>query len=470
MDRQTPQTPVTERPDQRFLVRLPVTLFFLAILVMLLDGCSCAPLADFPSGPPVQPEAVGPVAMFFPVAPTKSIERNDDQDLVPIANAPLALEDPTTDLWERIRRGFGIPNLESKQVHEAVQWYASRPEYIQRMTVRSQRYLFHIVEELERRNMPTELALLPFVESAFNPQALSSARAAGMWQFIPSTGKNFALKQNLFRDDRRDVRASTRAALDYLQKLHSMFGDWHLALAAYNWGEGNVSRAITRNQRSGLGVGYTDLKMPAETQGYVPKLQAIKNIVANPQAFGVGLPQIHNHPYFQSVTIKRDIDATLAARLAEISHDDFKALNPSANRPVILASGTPQILLPWNSVDVFQRNLSATGGRQLASWTAWAVPTTMNPATAAKRVGMTEAELRNANSVPPGKSIKAGSTLLIRRKPTQQADVSGSVADMAQLVLVKTKQTARTKKRKTTGKTVMMPTRTASKRQSGSIT
>src|SRR6188768_2395534 len=194
--------------------------------------------------------------------------------------------------------------------------------------------------------MPTELALLPFIESAYNPQAMSVARASGMWQFIPSTGRDFELKQNVFRDDRRDVLASTRAALDYLQRLYGMFGDWHLALAAYNWGEGNVSRAIARNQRMGLGVRYVDLNMPPETRNYVPKLQAVKNIVMSPDQFRAELPLIDNHPYFQSVTLTRDMDVALAARLADVDIEDFKALNPQLSRPVILAAGTPNILLP----------------------------------------------------------------------------------------------------------------------------
>ena len=155
------------------------------------------------------------------------------------------------DLWDRIRRGFAMPDLQHELVQDREQWYATRPDYMQRMTERSSKYLFHIVEELERRGMPTELALLPYIESAFNPQAVSSAKAAGMWQFMPATGNYFDLKQNAFRDDRRDVLASTRAALDYLQKLYGMFGDWHLALAAYNWGEGSVGRAIARNQKQG---------------------------------------------------------------------------------------------------------------------------------------------------------------------------------------------------------------------------
>ena len=347
----------------------------------------------------------------------------------------VAQTEPAKEIWERIRRGFAMPDLRTDLVTEREQWYASRPNYIERMTGRSSKYLFHVVQELERRQMPTELALLPFIESAFNPQAVSSAKAAGMWQFMPATGRDFSLKQNAFRDDRRDVLASTRAALDYLQRLYGLFGDWHLALAAYNWGEGSVSRAIAKNQREGLPTGYLELNMPAETRGYVPKLQAVKNIVANPQAFGAQLPFIENHPYFQQVLITRDIDVALAARLADVKLDDFKALNPSAHRPVILAAGTPQILLPWDSATVFQRNFEAYNQGQYASWTAWTAPATMNPGEAAKRVGMSEADLRSVNNIPPRMLIKVGSTLLVPRTSRSTADVNLHVADTAQVSL-----------------------------------
>ena len=364
----------------------------------------------------------------------------ESDDLQPITAAQassraVAQLSAPTDLWERIRRGYGMPALASDLVHDREQWYSSRPDYILRMTERSRKYLFHIVEELELRNMPTELALLPFIESAFNPQAVSSAKAAGMWQFMPATGKHFELKQNAFRDDRRDVLASTRAALDYLQKLHRMFGDWQLALAAYNWGEGSVARAIAKNQRAGLGLTYADLNMPMETRFYVPKLLAIKNIVALPGAFNSSLPDIGNHPYFQTVDIKRDIDVALAAKLAEVPLEDFKALNPSASRPVILAAGTPQILLPWDNAAVFQSNLEAYGGGRLASWTVWLAPATMKPADAAKRVGMTEDELRSINHIPPRVVIKAGSSLLVTRSTHLETDVGVHVADTGQLSL-----------------------------------
>ena len=340
---------------------------------------------------------------------------------------------PPAELWERIRRGYAMPNLESDLVKDREQYYATRPEYIARMTERSRKYLFHIVEELELRNMPTELALLPFIESAFNPQAVSSAKAAGMWQFMPATGRYFELKQNAFRDDRRDVLASTRAALDYLQKLYGMFGDWHLALAAYNWGEGSVGRAIAKNKRAGLGTSYLDLSMPAETRQYVPKLQAVKNIVGGPENYKVKLPLIENHPFFQTVTITRDVDVEVAARLAEVSVEDFKALNPSASRPVLLAAGTQQILLPWDQATVFQKNLENANGRQLASWTVWVAPSNLKTAEVAKRVGMDEGELRGVNNIPPRSIIKAGSTLLVPRGQRIEADVASHIAEHGQI-------------------------------------
>jgi membrane-bound lytic murein transglycosylase D len=351
-----------------------------------------------------------------------------------IQEMPIVAERLTSDadLWARIRRGFMMNDLSSELVTSQEQWYATRPSYIGRMTERSSKYLYHVVEELERRNMPTELALLPFIESAFNPQAVSSAKAAGMWQFMPATGKYFSLKQNVFRDDRRDVLASTKAALDYLQKLHRMFGDWHLALAAYNWGEGSVGRAIAKNQRDGLATDYASLNMPAETRNYVPKLLAVKNIVANPVVFNATLPEIPNHPYFQSVTITRDLDVALAAKLAEIKLEDFKSLNPSANKPVIFAAGTPRILLPWDSAGIFERNLSIHNG-QTAGWTVWVAPTTMKVVDAAKRVGMNETQFRELNRIPPRMLIKQGSTLLVPRSAKQDKDVSEHVADNGQV-------------------------------------
>ena len=405
-----------------------------------LAGCVAVPPAAAPQAQdaparPAQARAPGPVIPTGPLSPITA-DQASSQGVAPLT--------ASSDLWERIRRGFRMSNLEGDLVRQQEQWYTSRPDYIQRMTERSRKYLFHIVEELERRNMPTELALLPFIESAFNPQAVSSARAAGMWQFMPATGTYFELKQNVFRDDRRDVLASTRAALDYLQKLYGMFGDWHLALAAYNRGEGSVGRAIAKNQRSGLGTSYADLNMPNETRFYVPKLQAVKNIVANPEALRAELPSIENHPYFQSVVVPRDIDVELAARLADVNLEDFKALNPSANRPIILAAGTPQILLPWDNATIFQRNFEAYSAGQYASWTAWSAPTTMTVAEAAKRVGMSENDLRSVNTIPPRMLIKSGSVLIVPRTSQTQDDVASHVADNGQLSLAPEIVTRRT--------------------------
>lgn len=340
-----------------------------------------------------------------------------------------------TDIWDRIRQGFAMPDLDNGLVRSREQWYASRPDYMLRMTERSRPYLFHIVEELERRKMPTELALLPFIESAFNPQAVSSAKAAGMWQFMPATGKYFDLKQNLFRDDRRDVLESTRAALDYLQKLHTLFGDWHLALAAYNWGEGSVGRALARNKAQGKPLSYSHLRMPEETRHYVPKLQAIKNIVTQPEAFNTALPLIQNHPFFKSVAIERDIDVAMAVKLAHVSLADFKALNPAMNRPVILAAGTPQILLPWDNATVFENNLQANPHKRLSTWTAWQAPRTMNIEEVAKQVGMPVAQLRSVNGIPARMLVKAGSTLLVTRSGYKDKDVSEHLADNGRLLL-----------------------------------
>jgi len=344
-----------------------------------------------------------------------------------------ASPEPAADIWIRIRQGFAMPDLENDLVKDREEWYAARPDYMVRMTERSRKYLFYIVEELERRNMPTELALLPFIESAFNPEAVSSAKAAGMWQFMPATGKYFDLKQNMFRDERRGVVESTRAALDYLQKLYGMFGDWHLALAAYNWGEGSVSRALAKNKAAGLGLSYSELNMPNETRYYVPKLQAVKNIISQPQNFNARLPLIQNHPYFRSVNITRDIDVKLAASFAGISLEDFKSLNPSMSRPVILAAGTPEILLPWDNADRFLRRLEEHANKPLASWTAWTVPKTMKVSEASKLVKMTESELRNVNPIPNGMQLKQGSTLLVTRQGALDNDVTEHLADNAQL-------------------------------------
>lgn len=338
------------------------------------------------------------------------------------------------DLWGRIRTGYAIPDINNELVAKHVNWYASRPDYIARTSARASRYLFHVVTELEKRGMPTELALLPIIESAFNPQALSSANAAGMWQFVPGTGKDFNLKQNLFKDERRGVLASTDAALSYLQKLYGMFGDWQLALAAYNWGEGNVQKAIKKNQSLGKPTDFESLAelMPAETRNYVPKLQAVKNIIANPAQYNVSLPPISNEAYFTAVDKTSDIDLTVAAQLAEMSIEEFKALNPQFNRPVITGNEQTKILLPKENAEKFTANL-ANWGQALSSWTTHKISGARESISSlASRFRTTPEVLRQANNIPPSSQLKAGSTILVPKLSTSaNGDIADQVVDNA---------------------------------------
>jgi membrane-bound lytic murein transglycosylase D len=433
------------------------SLSWLALPIVLLAGCASVPWPPAPAAPSYNEPSVAsaapppaaaasaaaPVAAASAAASAAVTAAAEEAVPAPVPVDPirpdvrLDLDDRSArvDLWDRVRRGFAMPDLDNELVRQRERWYASRPDYVARMTERGSRYLFYIVEELDKRNMPTELALLPFIESAYNPQAMSVARASGMWQFIPSTGRDFELKQNVFRDDRRDVLASTRAALDYLQKLYGMFNDWHLALAAYNWGEGSVQRAIAKNQRAGKPTDYESLRMPAETQGYVPKLQAVKNIVLRPESFNLQLPELYNHPYFLSVPIEHDIDVALAIKLAGLPVEEFQYLNPQMNRPVILAAGTPQILLPYDNANRFVRELPLYRG-PLTTWTTWVAPKSMKPAEAAKATGMDEEELREVNKIPARMVIKSGSTLLVpRRGGGPIVDVSSTVADNATMIL-----------------------------------
>jgi len=343
---------------------------------------------------------------------------------------------PSSNLWLRIQDGFAMPELNSPLVITQTRWLAARPDYVHRSMARSSRYLFYIVEEVNARGMPTEIALLPFVESAFNPVAKSTAKAMGIWQFMPATGKDFKLTQNVFRDERRDVLQSTNAALDYLQRLHRQFGDWQLALAAYNWGEGNVAKAIKRNQAAGLPTDYLSLKMPKETREYVPKLMAYKAIVSDPKAYGIVLPDLENHPYFVAIDVTRDIDVDLVIKLADITPEDFRNLNPSFNKPVILSAANQQILLPFGRAELFQENLKNYNG-PLSTWTAVSVPSTESAEQLAKRLGVSVAMLRDVNAIPAGMRIRAGSTVLIPKPSTKLTDVSEHLAENASLNLVR---------------------------------
>ena len=316
------------------------------------------------------------------------------------------------DLWQRIRNGFAMRELNSKLIARHEKWYASRPEYMARMSERSQRYLFYITEEVERRGMPSEIALLPMIESAFNPGANSVARASGIWQFMPSTGKNFGMQQNWWYDGRRDIISATNGALDYLERLHEQFGDWELALAAYNWGEGAVARAQARNRKMGKPTNYASLRLPRETQNYVPKLLAIKNIVSAPERFGLKLTDVPNQPYFAAVATSGRIDVKLAAELADISLEEFIALNPAHNRPVILEETTSVLLLPIAKVETFQNNLENTNQR-LVSWQPYQTKKGEHFDKLAPRFGLSADKLRSINGLSARAKISSGQTLLV---------------------------------------------------------
>ncbi|HYD97260.1 MAG TPA: transglycosylase SLT domain-containing protein [Noviherbaspirillum sp.] len=384
-------------------------------------------------GAPVAAQAADLSLPLYNWSQVSAIERPYDPD-DPLAQV-LAMEE--VDVWGRIRKGFGIPDLDNPLVANHIQWYSSRPDYIQRTTTRASRYLFHVVQELEKRNMPTELALLPFIESAFNPQAYSTAHAAGMWQFIPSTGRDYNLTQSMFKDERRNILASTDAALTYLQRLYGMFGDWQLALAAYNWGEGSVQRAINKARAAGLPQDFNTLSqyMPQETRNYVPKLQAVKNIIASPAEYGLALPKVDNQPYFVTIGKTRDIDVKVAAQLAELSIEEFKALNPQFNRPVIPAGSGTQILLPQSNAEKFKSNL-ARWGRALSSWTAHKVTNARESiASIAKKFGTTPEVIREANNIPPKMAVAAGSTVLVPRNDhAPDKDIAPELIDTARLV------------------------------------
>ena len=289
----------------------------------------------------------------------------------PISDELIASE-PAESLWPKINAGYQMHTKPSKKGLERIkkyeEWYKKRPDYIERMMVRANKYLYFVYQEVEKRNMPMEIALLPMIESAYNPLAKSKAKAVGMWQFIPSTGRLYGLQQDWWRDERQNVVESTDSALDYLERLYEEFGTWELALAAYNAGEGRVGRTQKKNKRNKKGTDFYSLNLPMETRNYVPKLLAIRNIMQNPAKYGITLKDIPYKPYFESVEVPDEIDTELAARLAEISLEEFDLLNAEHKRPIIKSvEGAHSILLPVNSVTTFNKNLFAHD-QPISSW------------------------------------------------------------------------------------------------------
>lgn len=384
---------------------------------------------------------------IFLSAPPNTVQADSIPQPAPAPSGPTPTHssDPglsQDDLWQRIRNGYALGNVKGPLVANHEQWYANRPDYMQRMTERAKRYLHFIVEEVERRGMPSEIALLPMIESAFNPEGFSTSKASGIWQFIPSTGKNFGMKQNWWYDGRRNIVSATFGALDYLQKLHGMFGDWELALAAYNWGEGAVQRALDRNRKLGLPTNYASLDMPSETRNYIPKLQAIKNIVENPASFGLALHPVPDRPYFTAVSTASNIDVKLAAGLANVSLDEFRALNPAHNRPVILQENSKALLFPVDKVETFRTNL-ANNSLPLVSWQSYQGSKGEHIDKLASRFGLSAQALRSVNGLPPqarlsteqmllvpvnGKIAEPDSRLAGEEPPTPTTQLSGNTA------------------------------------------
>ncbi|HEU4441980.1 MAG TPA: transglycosylase SLT domain-containing protein [Burkholderiales bacterium] len=412
------------------------------LAVLALQACAQLATEPEPAPEPVARTAPAPVPPPPPVAavraePAKPAPKPRISKPQPITAEPVPIEPPPrpaegidrakepTDLWLRIRAGFAIDDLTGALVKQKTKQYAARPEYLQRILARSKLYLYHIVEEIESRGLPMELALLPMVESAFNPMAYSRAHASGIWQFIPGTGKRFELEQNAWYDGRRDIVDSTNAALDYLTKLHKMYGDWHLALASYNWGENAVRRAINRNKAARKKTDYASLRMPKETRHYIPKLQALENIIADPAAFGVDLDAIPNQPYFAVVNETPDIDVHLAARLAEMPIEDFIALNPGFSRPLIRSSATRRLILPADKLVAFYDNLDNLDEAELVSWKVYEPKRGEKLEAIAKRFEITLAQLKRVNGIPAGSS-RVPSELVV----PMNDDAKASLADL----------------------------------------
>ena len=335
--------------------------------------------------------------------------------------------------WNMLRERFAVPDLPENLVRPEIAFYTRQHVYTQRMFLRSEKYLYYIFRQTEIRNMPSEAALLPFVESAFKPEAISKSKAVGLWQFLASTGDVYSLERSHWRDDRRDIVESTRAALDYLSKLYAEFNDWQLAFAAYNCGEGTMRRAILANQKKGLPADFSHLSLPNETRHYVPRLLAIKQIVSSPGVYDIVLPEIENEPYFVKISISRDIDLETAAMLSEMPSADFRTLNPSFDRPVALAAHNKTILIPAEKALTFSDNLLTweSSGKALSTWGTHTVRKKETAASIARRFGMTESEFRAANHMSKRAYLKPGAVVLVKSGKSEDISYSSAKAQSA---------------------------------------
>ena len=328
------------------------------------------------------------------------------------------------DLFERIRTGFLIEDVDHATVEREVKWYASHPTYLDRTFKRGERYLYHIVNEIQARKMPLEVAQLPVVESAFNPVAYSRARASGLWQFIPGTGRRYDLKQNWYYDGRRDVVAATTAALDYLQFLSEEFdGDWLLAIAAYNCGEANISRAVARNRKAGKPTDFFSLKLPRETRAYVPKLLAMRRIVNDPATHGLEFAPIPNEPYFAQIDVAGQIDLHVAAELAELAPEELLALNPAFNHWVTDPDGPYQLLVPVDRQTRFAEAVAALPPEKRVRVVYHHVKKGDTLGGIADKYGVSVAAIKTSNKIR-GTMIRPGQDLLITAAPTGMGSAS----------------------------------------------
>lgn len=330
-------------------------------------------------------------------------------------------------LWGELRQGFRMDEVNPELVRRHENKFASSRNYFGRAVNRSRPYMYHIANEVKKRNMPAEAALLPFIESAFVTKAKSHVGASGLWQFMPATGRHYGLEKTPVYDGRHDVYAATDAALNYLQYLYGLFGDWPLAFAAYNWGEGNVGRAVNRARAQGLEPTYENLRMPDETRNYVPKLLAVRNIIANPQSFGISIGDIDNKPYFQAVEPDRPIDNEAIARLAGITQSELLALNPAFNVPAFIPKNKRKLLLPAANAQTFQRNYRAANPDSLFSWEIYTPPVQTAVSDISSATGMSVADIKRLNSLS-GNLVKAGHSILIAKTGTTLQTASESVA------------------------------------------
>lgn len=317
-------------------------------------------------------------------------------------------------LWASLRKDFRMNEVNSELVRRHEGKFSAGRAYFDRTINRSKPYMYHIATEVKKRNMPAEIALLPFIESAYVTKAKSHVGASGLWQFMPATGRHYGLEKTALYDGRHDVYAATNAALNYLEYLHGLFGDWSLALAAYNWGEGNVGRAINRARAQGLEPTYENLRMPDETRNYVPKLLAVRNIVSNPQAYGMNVSEISNQPYFKAVDIDKPIDRSAITRLANIDESEFLALNPAFNAPVFIPKATRKLLLPASAAATFEKNYRNAKPESLLSWDVYTSYSNTTLNAIASETGMSVAELKRLNGVN-GNTLSAGRSILVAK-------------------------------------------------------